>query len=88
MNEHSASQSTGTMVASGVVTSLAAICVALRFYVRVHIKAGLAWDDWWILIGLLTTLLTGGLLIWGTLPSNAPGAVLQLIYTSRRHRGS
>jgi hypothetical protein len=53
------------MVASGVVTGLAAICVALRFYIRIRTKAGIAWDDWWILIGLLTSLLTGGLLLWG-----------------------
>jgi len=53
------------MVASGIVTGLAVMCVALRFYTRIRTKAGIAWDDWWILIGLLTTLLTGGLLLWG-----------------------
>lgn len=54
------------MVASGIVTGLAAICVALRFYTRIRTKAGIGWDDRWILIALLTTLLTGGILLWGT----------------------
>ena len=59
------------MVASGMVTALAAICVALRFYTRIHVKVGIAWDDWWILVGLLLTLLTGGLLLWGTFLDHA-----------------
>lgn len=58
------------MVASGIVTGLAVICVALRFYTRIRTKAGIAWDDWWILIALLTTLLTGGLLLWGMFASS------------------
>jgi hypothetical protein len=65
MAKASTSESSGTMVASGIVTGLAAICVALRFYTRIRTKAGVAWDDWWILIGLLTALVTGGLLLWG-----------------------
>jgi len=63
----SSADSTSTSVASGVVTGLATICVALRFYVRIRTKIGLGWDDWMILIGLLTTLLSGALLLWGKL---------------------
>ena len=63
----SPNNSMATIVASAVVIGLATICVALRFYARVHTKAGVAWDDWCILIGLLTTLLSGALLLWGVL---------------------
>lgn len=51
--------------ASGVVTGLATLCVALRFFVRVRIKVRIGWDDWWMLIGLLLTLVTGGVIICG-----------------------
>lgn len=54
-------------IVQGITTGLAVICTALRFYTRVHIKAGISWDDWWILAGLLLTILTGGLLLYGTL---------------------
>jgi hypothetical protein len=69
MAQESSSDSSGTMVASGISTGLATLCVALRFYTRIRTKAGVAWDDWWILVGLLTMLLTGGLLLWGTFPT-------------------
>ena len=66
MDEKSSPNSTATMVASGIVTGLAVVCVALRFYTRCLIKVGVSWDDWWILIALLILLLTGGLLLWST----------------------
>jgi hypothetical protein len=56
-----------TMAASVVVFVLAAFSVALRFYARRLVKAGIASDDWWILAGLLLTLFTGGLLLYGML---------------------
>ena len=52
-------------IGSGIVTGLAALCVALRFYVRIRIKVGIGWDDWLILLGLLLTLLAGALVIYG-----------------------
>lgn len=62
MADASSSDSTGTMVASGIVTGLAALSVGLRFYVRIRVKrVGLSWDDWWNLTRLVLTLLTGGL---------------------------
>ncbi len=64
---HGTSQSTGNTVVSAIITVVAIICVALRFYVRVHMKAGVGADDWWILAGLLSFLLTAGLLLWSTL---------------------
>lgn len=68
MTGNSSGDDAGTTVASGIFTGLAALCVASRFYVRTKIKVGIAWDDWWVFIGLLLTLLLGGLLIWGNLP--------------------
>ena len=59
---------TGTTVASGIIILLTVICVLLRFFARIRFKAGLGWDDWWILVALLITLLTCGLLVWSTTP--------------------
>lgn len=65
MGQETSTNSSGTIVAAAIVAALAVICVALRFYTRIRTKAGIAWDDWWILISLLTSLLIGGLLFWG-----------------------
>ncbi|ATZ56044.1 hypothetical protein BCIN_12g05820 [Botrytis cinerea B05.10] len=54
-----------TTTAALVVTILAAITVALRFWTRRLTKAGVAADDWWILIGLLLLIVTGSLLLYG-----------------------
>lgn len=63
---HQEEDSTATLAVSGVITALATICVALRFFVRLRIsKVRLAWDDWFILIALLVTLLEGGLTLAG-----------------------
>jgi hypothetical protein len=59
--------SKATTAASAVVFVFAVFSVALRFYVRRIVKAGIASDDWWILAGLLLTLFTGGLLLYGML---------------------
>lgn len=56
-----------TTVISCIGIGLAVISVALRFYIRLRIKAGIGWDDWWILIGLLMSCLTIALLFWGAL---------------------
>ncbi|MCJ1251885.1 hypothetical protein MMC30_009123 [Trapelia coarctata] len=57
--------STATLAVSGAITGLATICVALRFFVRIRMKINIAWDDWFILIALLVTLLEGGLILAG-----------------------
>ncbi|MCJ1239011.1 hypothetical protein MMC14_007004 [Varicellaria rhodocarpa] len=54
-----------TIVVSGIVFVLAIIAVALRFYTRIVTKAGLGWDDWLILAAVVSTLLTGILVVWG-----------------------
>ncbi|ERF69692.1 hypothetical protein EPUS_03684 [Endocarpon pusillum Z07020] len=83
MSQETSSSSSGTMVASAIVTALATICVALRFYTRIRTKAGIAWDDWWILIGLLTSLLIGGLLLWGSSTDpDAQSEVSEAIFTN------
>ncbi|KAA8571276.1 hypothetical protein EYC84_000603 [Monilinia fructicola] len=48
-----------------IVTILAVIAVALRFLTRRLTKAGIAADDWWILIGLLLLIITGAVLLYG-----------------------
>lgn len=54
-----------TTNAALVVTILGLIAVALRFLTRRLTKAGIAADDWWILIGLLLLIITGSLLLYG-----------------------
>lgn len=58
-------QSAATTTASTVVATLAIVAVTLRFLTRRITKAGLGADDWWILIGLLFFVVTGGLLLYG-----------------------
>jgi len=59
--------STATLAVSGVITGLAIITVALRFFVRIRMKTRIQWDDWFILIAMLVTLLEGGLILAGTI---------------------
>lgn len=58
-----------TTAVGGTVIGLAIVSVALRFYSRYYVKAKLMWDDWLILLSVITTLLTGVLLLWGMLIS-------------------
>lgn len=53
-------------VAGIVLIVLDILTVAGRFYSRWFTKAGLRWDDWTILIALLTGLIPGILTIYGT----------------------
>ncbi|RYP57256.1 hypothetical protein DL769_009602 [Monosporascus sp. CRB-8-3] len=57
---------TAATAASGVVIVLAVLSVALRFYTRLFTKAGLKWDDWLILLAVLSAVITGVLLLWAT----------------------
>lgn len=52
-------------VAGGVLIVLDIITVASRFYSRWFTKAGFGWDDWTILIAMLSGILPGALTIWG-----------------------
>lgn len=52
-------------VAGAILVVLDIITVASRFYSRWSIKAGFGWDDWTILIAMLTGILPGALTIWG-----------------------
>ena len=72
-----------TTAASTVVVGLAIISVALRFYTRMHFKAGVAADDWWILGGLLLTIVSGSLLLYGML-ARAPTISLKLVANSNK----
>ncbi|KAI1207916.1 uncharacterized protein F4807DRAFT_452706 [Annulohypoxylon truncatum] len=48
-----------------VAIVLAIIFVGLRFYIRVFTRAGLGYDDWLILLGVVTALITMVLLLVG-----------------------
>ncbi|KAI1453646.1 hypothetical protein F4805DRAFT_461551 [Annulohypoxylon moriforme] len=56
---------TTTMAICGVVIVLAIIFVGLRFYIRFFTRAGLGYDDWLILLGVVTILITMVLLLVG-----------------------
>jgi hypothetical protein len=62
------SSNQATTIVETVVTLLAIIAVILRFLTRKITKAGLAADDWSILVGLLSYLVTGCLLLYGMRP--------------------
>ncbi|KAI0006306.1 hypothetical protein F4779DRAFT_633091 [Xylariaceae sp. FL0662B] len=57
---------TATTAVSGVVIGLAIASVVLRFYTRYSTKAGFRWDDWMILLALVSTIFTGILVLWAT----------------------
>lgn len=52
-------------VAGAILIALDIVTVAGRFYSRWSTKAGFGWDDWTILIAMLTGILPGVLSIWG-----------------------
>lgn len=43
------------IVITWVFTFLAIVTVALRIYVRTNMKTGLGWDDWIMLIAVVST---------------------------------
>ncbi|KAF2973115.1 hypothetical protein GQX73_g488 [Xylaria multiplex] len=61
----SGSEDDATLGVSALVIALAVIFVALRFYTRIFTRQGLQWDDWLILVAVVTTLVTIALLLWG-----------------------
>lgn len=52
-------------MAGAILIVLGIVTTASRFYSRWSIKAGFGWDDWTILIAMLTGILPGALTIWG-----------------------
>ena len=56
---------TATLAVGGLVIVLALFTVILRFFTRVSSKAGLGWDDWLILAGVVMALFIAALLVWG-----------------------
>ncbi|KAI1345312.1 integral membrane protein [Xylaria sp. FL0043] len=51
-------------VTGAVLIGLNIVTVAGRFYTRWFTKAGFGWDDWTILIAMMTGILPGALTIW------------------------
>lgn len=58
-----------TTAAGATMIALSVIVVVCRFYMRLKLKSGLKWDDWFILISLLTLITAGVLVVAGTLTS-------------------
>lgn len=71
-------QTASSVVAVAVALMVPIIVVAIRFYTRRHYKTGIAWDDWWILIALLTTILESCLYLTSTLAHVFQNQALQL----------
>lgn len=46
--------------------ALSVIVVACRFYTRLKLRSGLKWDDWFILISLVSLITAGVLVVAGT----------------------
>jgi len=64
----SGSDTTATTAVGALVIVLAVVSVALRFYTRHFTRAGLGWDDWLILLALITTIATDVLVLVGLFP--------------------
>jgi nitrate reductase gamma subunit len=75
-----------TTASSAIFVVLALVSVALRFYTRTQVKASIAADDWWILVGLVLTCITGGLLLYGMLIPTAPLPAENLRLTASRRQ--
>lgn len=58
-------------VAGAILIVLDILTVASRFYLRWFIKAGFGWDDWIILIAILSGILPGALTIWGAFSTSS-----------------
>lgn len=78
--------SRATTSISRVAFALAVLFVSLRFYTRRRLKIQIGWDDWWILIGLLMTFLTYGLLLWSIWVQRS--CLIPLLTMMRCSRGS
>ena len=52
-------------IVGATVVALAAVSVALRFYTRFFMRAGFKWDDWLILLSLLSTIAADALVLYG-----------------------
>ena len=54
-----------TTIVGGLVIALAIIAVALRFYTRISMKAGLRLDDWLVFLAVVLTMLMAFFVILG-----------------------
>lgn len=60
-----ASNEDATTAAGATMIALSVIVVACRFYMRLKLKSGLKWDDWFILISLISLITAGVLVVAG-----------------------
>lgn len=68
MADHKSNED-ATTAAGATMIALSVIVVACRFYMRLKLKSGLKWDDWFILISLLSLITAGVLVVAGTFVS-------------------
>lgn len=66
MTDHEPNED-ATTAAGATMVALSVIVVIFRFYTRLRLKSGLRWDDWFILISLVSLITAGVLVVVGTL---------------------
>lgn len=66
MTDHEPNED-ATTAAGATMVALSVIVVIFRFYTRLRLKSGLRWDDWFILISLISLITAGVLVVVGTL---------------------
>lgn len=69
MADHKSNEDATTAAGASMI-ALSVIVVACRFYMRLKLKSGLKWDDWFILISLLSLITAGVLVVAGTFVSS------------------
>ncbi|KAI1178908.1 hypothetical protein F4777DRAFT_40152 [Nemania sp. FL0916] len=62
-----------TIIVGAIVAVLAIIAVVLRFYVRYYKQSGVSWDDWFILLSIISVIVIDSVDIYATM-SNPNGA--------------
>ncbi|KAI1419669.1 hypothetical protein F5Y12DRAFT_776773 [Xylaria sp. FL1777] len=55
-----------TIIVGAIVGVLALIAVLLRFYVRHYRRSGFSWDDWFILVSILSVIATDAVDLYAT----------------------
>lgn len=66
MTDHEPNED-ATTAAGATMVALSVIVVIFRFYTRLRLKSGLRWDDWFILISLISLITAGVLVVVGML---------------------
>ena len=68
-NDNNEDDTSATTAVGALVIVLAVMSVALRFYTRYFTRAGFGWDDWFILLALIATIVTDVLVLVCSYPA-------------------